>query len=137
MIIPLRPRPLIVTQQLIIAADIYLQLSKLNCNVVGINSSSNDALEAITDQQPDVVLIDLSLKGSIDSIKLGKIVAEQYKIPVIFLNPGMDEHTINLAISQNPEAFIHIPYEINDLKKKITRATTTYQAPLKLSIAVG
>lgn len=125
-----------VTQQLIIAADIYVQLSKLNYDGTSICNTSHDALEQIKKNRPDVVLVDLSLKGSIDGLQLGKILAKNHRVPVIYLNPGMDQETINSAAAQNPKSFINIPYEVNDLKRKIIKASAKSESPFLSKVAL-
>jgi DNA-binding NtrC family response regulator len=118
-------RPLIVSQQMIIAADLYLQMGKLNYDVIGISNSSNEALATIKVHTPSVVLIDLNLKGAVDGIKLSQIVKSEFNIPVIFLNPGMDIKTIDRAFQTKPSSFMQIPYESKDLKLKIEFAAET------------
>ncbi|GLR19675.1 response regulator [Portibacter lacus] len=115
----INPKPLIVTQQLIIAADLYIQMTKLKYDIIGICNSSIDALQTIKLNAPSIVLIDLSLKGSIDGAKLGALIQKQFSIPLIYLNPGMDKQSINLAIKTNPAAILNIPYETAEMENKI------------------
>jgi AmiR/NasT family two-component response regulator len=119
------PRILIVSQQLIIAADIYLQLKKLNLNPIGISNGAKQALKNISSETPSVVLIDLSLKDSIDGSKLGQIVASNFQIPIIYLNPGMDRLTLKHALIAEPIAVIHAPYNINDINTQVLKSMHT------------
>lgn len=119
MVLPLMPKILIVTQQMIIAADLYLQLSKLNFDVVGISNCSEDAIASIMMYETDLILIDIGLKGSVDGITLAKMIKKDYSVPIIYLNPGVNSEVMHDAVQSEPEAFIHIPYEIHDLSRKI------------------
>ena len=119
--IPMRPNVLIVTQQLIIAADLYIQLTKRKIHLLGICNSSKDALAAIKEHQPDLVIIDAGLKGAIDGIQLGRLVSHNLDTPYMFLNPGLNEQRLNLAVVAGASAIVNIPLDIEKIEKQIHR----------------
>ena len=122
MVLSLKQKILIVSQQLITAADLHLQLSKLNFDVIGINNCSEDALASVIAYDTDIVLIDMGLKGIVDGIALAKIIKKNYSIPVFFLNPGVNRKVMNDAVQSEPAGFIHIPYHVNDIRRQIVQA---------------
>jgi DNA-binding LytR/AlgR family response regulator len=110
---------LIVEDEMIIAANISLQLTSLGYEVTGIIPRGEEALLHIEQQQPDIVLLDINLKGNIDGIETAKIMQKSYNIPVIYLTANADEAHFNRAKATNPYAFISKPFKKLDLQRAI------------------
>ena len=110
---------LIVEDEMIIAANISLQLSMLGYEVTGIIPRGEEALLHIKKQQPDLVLLDINLKGKIDGIETALIMQEDYNIPIIYLTANADDKNFNRAKATNPYAFISKPFKKLDLQRAI------------------
>lgn len=110
---------LIVEDEMIIAANISLQLSSLGYEVTGIIPRGEEALTNIKQNQPDILLMDISLKGELDGIETVKIMQNDYDIPVIYLTANADDANFNRAKSTNPYAFISKPFKKLDLQRAI------------------
>lgn len=110
---------LIVEDEMIIAANISLQLASLGYEVTGIIPRGEEALMHIEQQQPDIVLLDINLKGKIDGIETAKIMQKSYTIPIIYLTANADEANFNRAKTTNPYAFISKPFKKLDLQRAI------------------
>ncbi|MCB0382162.1 MAG: LytTR family transcriptional regulator DNA-binding domain-containing protein [Psychroserpens sp.] len=110
---------LIVEDEMIIAANISLQLSMLGYEVVGIVPRAEDALTCVKQDQPDVVLMDINLKGELDGIDTVKLIKEIKDIAVIYLTANADEAHFNRAKSTHPHAFISKPFKKLDLQRAI------------------
>ena len=102
---------LIVEDEMIIAANISLQLSTLGYEVIGIIPRGEEALLSIAQNQPDILLMDISLKGNIDGVQTVQIMQKDYKIPVIYLTANSDDLNFNRAKETNPYAFITKPLQ--------------------------
>lgn len=110
---------LIVEDEMIIAANISLQLTSLGYEVTGIIPRGEEALIQIKQQQPDIVLLDINLKGEIDGIETALIMQEDYNIPIIYLTANADDKNFNRAKATNPYAFISKPFKKLDLQRAI------------------
>lgn len=105
----------IVEDELIIGENIVSTLHKIGYNTTDVASTYNEALEMIEVEQPDVVLLDIQIKGSKDGIEVAQTINEQYKIPFIFLTANADAATIERAKKTNPPAFLVKPFTKDDL----------------------
>nr|WP_321237139.1 response regulator [uncultured Psychroserpens sp.] len=110
---------LIVEDEMIIAANISLQLSTLGYDVIGIVPRTEDALSSVKQNQPDIVLMDINLKGDIDGIETVKLIKEIQDVAVIYLTANADEVHFNRAKSTDPHAFISKPFKKLDLQRAI------------------
>ncbi|PIY10752.1 MAG: DNA-binding response regulator [Flavobacteriaceae bacterium CG_4_10_14_3_um_filter_33_47] len=110
---------LIVEDEMIIAANISLQLTSLGYEVTGIIPRGEEALLHIEQQQPDIVLLDINLKGKIDGIETAQIMQKSFDIPIIYLTANADEAHFTRAKTTNPYAFISKPFKKLDLQRAI------------------
>ena len=110
---------LIVEDEMIIGANISLQLSKLGYEVTGIVSRGEEALSHVRQSPPDIVLMDIQLKGALDGIETVNQMHRENKIPVIYLTANADEENFERAKSTNPYAFISKPFKKLDLQHAI------------------
>jgi DNA-binding LytR/AlgR family response regulator len=110
---------LIVEDEMIIAANISLQLTTLGYEVIGIIPRGEEALAHIEQQQPDILLLDINLKGVLDGVETAQIMQKKFNIPIIYLTANADEVHFNRAKSTNPYAFIAKPFKKLDLERAI------------------
>ena len=110
---------LIVEDEMIIAANIAMQLSNLGYKILGIIPRADDVMPQIIQNQPDIILLDINLKSEIDGIEVAQLIQKEFKIPIIFLTANADEAHFNRAKSVNPYAFISKPYKKLDLQRAI------------------
>ncbi|OUR92237.1 DNA-binding response regulator [Flavobacteriales bacterium 34_180_T64] len=114
----------IVEDEMIIAANISLQLSSLGYEVTGIVPRGEEALIHIKENLPDIVLLDINLKGKLDGIETAKLMQKDYNIPIIYLTANADDDNFNRAKSTRPYAFISKPFKKLDLQRAIELAVT-------------
>ena len=110
---------LIVEDEMIIAANISLQLSHLGYEVSGIIPRAEEVLAQISKQIPDLILMDINLKGDLDGIDLVRLIQKEYKIPIIYLTANSNEAHFNRAKETNPYAFVSKPFKKLDLQRAI------------------
>lgn len=113
---------LIVEDEMIIAADISMMLTTLGYEVTGITPRGEDALASIEATRPDIVLMDISLKGSMDGVESAIYILEHFQVPVIFLTANSDDATFQRAKVAKPYAFITKPFRQSDLQRAIELA---------------
>lgn len=114
-----RHQILIIEDEMIIAADLSLQLTKLGYEVTGIQTRAEDALKTLEQTRPDIILMDIVLSGEMNGIDAAQIVFDKYKIPVIFLTSNFDDATFEKAKATKPYAFISKPFRKDDLRRAI------------------
>lgn len=110
---------LIVEDEMIIAANISLQLTNLGYEVTGIIPRGEEVLSHIEYNLPDIILMDINLKGDLDGIEIAGFIQISYKIPIIFLTANADEAHFNRAKATNPYGFISKPFKKLDLQRAI------------------
>jgi DNA-binding LytR/AlgR family response regulator len=110
---------LIVEDEMIIGANISLQLTNLGYEVTAIVPRGEDALLHMKKNQPDIVLLDIQLKGELDGIETAQLMHKVYHIPIIYLTANADESHFNRAKTTNPYAFISKPFKKLDLQRAI------------------
>jgi len=124
---------MIVEDDMIIAADISMQLTQLGYGVMGIFPRAEDALRQLEHQRPDILLLDIQLKGSMDGIQLATTIQEQYPLPIIYLTANTDRPTFDRAKSTKPLAFIAKPFDQEDLERTLElvadRLTESSESP--------
>lgn len=110
---------LVVEDEMIIAAKIAMHLTNLGYEVTGILPRGEEALVNVEENRPDIVIMDICLKGGIDGIDTAIRIQKNGGIPVIFLTANADEATFNKAKAAKPYAFISKPYKQIDLQRAI------------------
>jgi len=113
------PRILIVEDDMIIAANISLQLSRLGYEVTGIETRGEEAIVHARRNCPDIILMDINLKGSLDGVETVKTIQTYADIPIIYLTANNDEVTFNRARETHPRAFITKPFNKVDLQRSV------------------
>ncbi len=73
----------------------------------------------VAENKPDIVLLDINLKGSLDEIETAKQLAAVIRIPVIYLTANNDKATFNRAKATKPSAFISKPFKQLNLQRAI------------------
>lgn len=110
---------LMVEDDMIIAADISMQLTKFGYEVIGICTRGEDALTTIENNRPDLILMDIVLIGKMNGIEAAQVILENFQIPLIFLTSNSDDATFQQAITAKPYAFISKPFQKSDLERTI------------------
>ena len=83
----------IVEDEVIISIFIKMYLERKGFNVLGTSTNGNQALDIILEQKPDIVIIDVTLKGGINGIEVANKIYEEYQPKIIFVT-GLDEHSL-------------------------------------------
>ncbi len=112
----------IVEDELIEAEDIRQTLEKQGYHVAGICRSGESALAAFKSIQPDLVLLDIHLAGTMDGIDTAEQVHTRYNIPVIFLTAHADEASLERAKVTEPYGYVLKPFDERELRSSIEMA---------------
>ena len=113
---------LVVEDESIVSKDIQHSLIKLGYNVVGASPTGEKAIELAGSENPDIVLMDIMLKGQMNGIEAANEIKLKYSIPVIFLTAYADESTLEKAKITEPYGYILKPFKEIDLHTTIEMA---------------
>jgi two-component system, LytTR family, response regulator LytT len=113
---------LIVEDESIVAKDIQNSLKKLGYNVPAIVASGEKALLEIEENNYDLVLMDIMLKGEMSGIEAANLIREKIQIPVVFLTANADEKTVGKAKVAEPYGYIIKPFREKELQTTIEMA---------------
>lgn len=113
---------LVVEDERIVAKDIQNTLKNLGYEVVAISSTGEDAIDKARDLKPDIVLMDIVLKGAIDGIEAAKKIRSDFRIPIIYLTAYEDGDTLDRAKITEPLGYILKPFEERDLHTTLEMA---------------
>lgn len=113
---------LVVEDEGIVSIDIRNILTRLGYQVTAAAFSGEEAVEKARENQPDLVLMDIGLKGEIDGIQAAIQIKTDSGIPVIFLTGFADENTLSRARDVNPAGYIIKPINEDELADTIRKA---------------
>lgn len=117
-----KPTILVVEDESIVAKDIQNTLTRLGYHVPATASSANTAFDKLDEFKPDLVFLDIKLKGDIDGIQIAERIKTEYDIPVIFLTSFVDKATLDRAKVTEPYAYLVKPYNEPDLQSAVEMA---------------
>jgi len=113
---------LVVEDESIVSKDIQHSLKKLGYNVVGSSSTGEKAIELALELKPDIVLMDIMLKGEMTGIEAAEEIRSSINIPVIYLTAYADEGTLDKAKVTEPYGYIIKPFKEIDIHTSIEMA---------------
>lgn len=113
---------LIVEDEFVTSKHIGQTLSNLGYDVVGVATYGEQAIDKAAHLQPDLVLMDIQLKGPVDGVTVAQQIQTHYGIPVVYLTAHSDEITIQRVLHSNPYGYIVKPFQVDDLRDTIENA---------------
>ena len=114
------PKVMVVEDDFIIRLFIEKVLRSMGCEIVAKASSSDEAIQLSMDHEPDIIIMDIGIKGKADGIDTAKIIKEKSKVQIVFLTGNSDAMTLAKAKDINPLGFIFKPIDEDRLKGKFT-----------------
>ncbi|MGC1308141.1 MAG: response regulator [Phormidesmis sp.] len=118
---------MIVEDESVIALDIKSSLNRLGYAVSGIAASGDAALRKIKTIRPDLVLMDIHLKGEMTGIEVSEQIKSDFQIPIVYLTANADSSTFQEAKGTDPYAYILKPFEEKELGIAIEIALHQHQ----------
>ncbi|MBC7874897.1 MAG: response regulator [Ferruginibacter sp.] len=110
---------LIVEDEMIIGAKISMLLTTLGYEVTGMLPRGEEVMHHLETNRPDIILLDIQLKGKLDGIETAALIEQHFQIPIIYLTANTDDATFNRAKTTRPAAFISKPFKQLDLQRAI------------------
>ncbi|MCH8120845.1 MAG: PAS domain S-box protein [Planctomycetes bacterium] len=119
---------LVVEDEVIVAKDIADMLKSRGYDVPAIALSGEQAIEKTEQIQPDLVLMDIVLRGDVDGIEAAEQIRRRFGIPVIYLTAYTDEQTVKRAKITEPFGYITKPFDMRELYTNIEMALYKHKA---------
>jgi two-component system, cell cycle sensor histidine kinase and response regulator CckA len=123
---------LVVEDEHIVARDIAARLQRRGYDIVGIASTATEAIEEAGRSHPDLVLMDIMLRGDVDGITAADQIRELFGLPVVYLTAYADEHTLQRAKVTDAFGYILKPFEERELYITIEMALYKHHMEARL-----
>ena len=122
---------LLVEDEMVEAMNLKRSLQAMGYDVMAIASYGEEAIEKANTLKPDIILMDILLKGKMDGITAAQAISK-HEIPVIYISALPDDATVNRALISAPYGYLVKPYDIRKLKISIEVALYKKQMENKL-----
>ena len=125
-------RILIVEDERLIAADIEYHLVDLGYRVAGVAISGEDAVREALAHGPDLILMDVKLRGALDGTEAARRIREVQEVPIVFLTSHADPSTLERACMSSPYGYLVKPFEERELAATIETSLYRHREDQKL-----
>lgn len=113
---------LIVEDEMVLAIDMESSLEEMGYEISGIESTAQDAIKHVNENKPDIVIMDINLKGYKSGLEAAKEIWQTHKIPIIFLTSYSDDLTVKKSMESEPYAYLIKPCREKDIDIAIKTA---------------
>jgi len=117
---------MLVEDEVLFAKDLQDLLESWGYTVPAIVSTGEEAIEKASELKPDLVLMDIVLKGDMDGIEAADLIRTRFKIPVVYLTAHADDETVQRAKITEPYGYVLKPLEEGDLHVTLEIALYMY-----------
>ncbi len=127
-----KPRILIVSDVPGISKEIRKFLVQIGYEISGIASSGEAAIKHTEEHTPDIILIDIEMKGEIDGMEAAENLKKNLNVPIIYLTDYSDKNTIERAKASPPNGYILKPFTVKEIETSIEIALQNHSVERKL-----
>lgn len=124
-------RALIVEDEVLIAEELRERLSRLGFSVIGAVDSADDGIAIATRECPDLVLMDIRLRGEKDGVQAAQEIREQVDVSIVYVSAHSDLLTVERAKRTDHDGFILKPFHRRELQSVIEVAMLRREARAK------
>lgn len=125
-------RVLVAEDDGMIAEAICNRLTDMGCEVVATADTGAAAVEAALSTRPDVVLMDVRLKGGMDGIQASELINEKVRVPVVYLTGDSDQNTLARAKAASAYGYVLKPFHIRNIIVAIEVAVDRFEMERRL-----
>jgi two-component system, cell cycle sensor histidine kinase and response regulator CckA len=113
------PNILVVEDERIVAKDLQNILAQQGYAVTGLAASSDEAIRSASQVCPDLVLMDIRIKGDLDGIQTAEILRQRFGVPVVYLTAHADSDTLARAKATEPYGYVVKPFSDRDIRTAV------------------
>ena len=128
-----KQRIIVVEDEAITAMNLKMDLEDLGYEVIDTIDTGVEAVEKSSDEFPDIVLMDINLKGDMDGIEAARQISEM-GIPIIFLTANTDDVTTFEALKTAAYGYLSKPYSSKDLELTVAMVLRKHEEDIKTII---
>ncbi len=121
----LKARILVVEDERLVALALEQCLKAIGHEVIGLVTNGREAIRLAGELEPDLVLMDIRLKGEVDGIEAAVRIHDSFKTPIVYLTAYSDDHTLERARAAQPFGYVLKPFEEKSLKSAVAMALYT------------
>jgi signal transduction histidine kinase len=125
-------RILIVEDDSVSAVLLQRSLEKNNHVVVGQADSGEEALEILSQNQVDIVMMDINLTGEMDGIKTTELINEKFDVPVVYMSSSLYSDTLSKVVGTHPSGYLIKPFNMQELTVVIELAVCKHNKEKEL-----
>lgn len=122
-------RLLVVEDESIIAMDLEDQLIEMGYRVCATVDNGTDAIASVEQHHPDLVLMDIVIKGEFDGVETARRIAQRFDVPIVFLTSSSDPTTLERAMKTAPYGYMNKPFQHSELHGSLE--TALYKSKLE------
>ena len=130
-----RPRIMVVDDEAVIAEDVSMSLQGLGYEVCAIASSGSEAVRLADEFHPDLVVMDVVLRGDVDGITAATRIRAHLRIPIVYLTAYADEEMLERASLSEPFGYLIKPFREQELHSTIKMALRRHQLENQLRVS--
>ena len=130
-----KARVLVVEDEGVVALALQKCLTHLGHEVVGAVATGEDAIRKARELEPDVILMDIRLRGRMDGIDAASKISKGMGLPVIYLTAYSDDKTLERARGTEPFGYLLKPWDENAVRSAIEM--TLYKAVSQANVKTG
>jgi len=118
-LIPAGLRALIVEDEALIAEELKGRLTRLGFRVIDMVDSADEGVAIATGELPDLVLMDIRLRGAKDGVQACEEIRRQVDVPIVYVTAHSDEQTVSRAKRTDHDGFVLKPFHRHELQSTI------------------
>jgi len=126
-------RVLVVEDEVLVARDIQARLARMGYDVVGTAAKGEIAIEMALEENPDLILMDINLRGDMDGIEAATAINKQRSIPIIFCTAYSNDEVLARAKITSPFGYVLKPFDNRELEINIEIALFKHKVELDLA----
>lgn len=123
---------LVVEDERLVARDLQNTLRKLGYQVPRTVASADDAIAAASESCPDLVLMDIRIKGQRDGVDAARILRRRFDVPIVFLTAHADKETVERARATEPFGYLVKPVNPQALRSTLEVALYKHEMDRRL-----
>ena len=116
-------RVLIIEDEALIAEELKERLALLGFSIIGTVDSADEGIAIATQELPDLVLMDIRLRGQKDGIEAAREIRQKVDLPIVYVTAYSDQVTVERVKHTDHDGFILKPFHRRDLQSTIEIAT--------------
>lgn len=125
------PRALIVEDEILIVQELKQRLARIGFSVIAAVDTAEEGIAIATRERPDVVLMDIRLKGDKDGVQAAQEIRRQVDVPIVYLTAYSDRLTVERAKQSEHDGFVLKPFHTQELQSTIEVAMKRHALRVK------